>query len=127
MRRCGFLWVPQAAVSNSILDLRTFNLLSLHRYLWQDKRGNYHALHHWQEGTHNKLLNGGHSFSRDGVSTASQCVKTAAEASQHLRKLCDFVLRVTLAVVLRGRARLGFLKHGRLYQKHHLGSASWRK
>jgi hypothetical protein len=33
----------------------------------RDFRGNYHSIHHWQNGDHNKYYNGGHSFSRDGV------------------------------------------------------------
>jgi hypothetical protein len=35
-------------------------------FLWQDKRGNFHALHHWQSPG-SGALNGGHSFSHDGV------------------------------------------------------------
>ena len=36
-------------------------------FMWRDTRGNYHMLHHWQAGTHNRYYNGGHSFSRDGL------------------------------------------------------------
>ena len=83
MRRCASSGYQKLLRLTSVY-LTCEHLLSLRRYLWQDKRGNYHALHHWQEGTHNKLLNGGHSFPRDGVSTASQCLKTAAEASLNI-------------------------------------------
>eukprot|EP01046_Picozoa_sp_COSAG06_P014961 COSAG06_NODE_943_length_11375_cov_11.840635_11_plen_132_part_00 len=30
-------------------------------FMWRDTRGNYHMLHHWQEGDHNRYYNGGHS------------------------------------------------------------------
>lgn len=36
-------------------------------FLWRDKRGHFHMLHHWQSGNRNAYANGGHSFSRDGV------------------------------------------------------------
>ena len=37
------------------------------QFMWQDARGWWHALHHWQSGARNRLNNGGHSYSRDGV------------------------------------------------------------
>lgn len=36
-------------------------------FMWQDTRGHFHAIHHWQSGNRNRYFNGGHSFSRDGV------------------------------------------------------------
>ena len=36
-------------------------------FMWQDSRGHFHMLHHWQSGDRNAGPNGGHSFSRDGV------------------------------------------------------------
>ena len=27
-------------------------------FIWQDKRGHFHALHHWQNGDHNLYANG---------------------------------------------------------------------
>lgn len=36
-------------------------------FMWRDKRGNLHMIHHLQDGDHNRYYNGGHSFSRDGT------------------------------------------------------------
>ena len=37
------------------------------QFMWRDHRGWWHALHHWQTGYRNRLNNGGHSYSRDGI------------------------------------------------------------
>lgn len=52
----------------SIDDSQPFTMNNVEDpFMWIDRRGNYHALHHWQNGDHNKYYNGGHSFSEDGL------------------------------------------------------------
>eukprot|EP01048_Picozoa_sp_COSAG05_P015332 COSAG05_NODE_1836_length_3989_cov_3.352956_4_plen_472_part_00 len=57
---------PFASIDN---DSQPFPMLNAEDpFMWRDTRGNYHMLHHWQAGDHNRYYNGGHSFSRDALS-----------------------------------------------------------